>query len=107
MVTPPQQYGLALALGGADLFSTDERQKLLRHPYLVRPNVREQVLEPLYSDLETDPINAVLHAYLSSQLVEDALLRAERTARPFGLQLRFPLLESRYSPAGLCLARKL
>jgi asparagine synthase (glutamine-hydrolysing) len=92
-VTPPQQYGLALALGGANLFNTEDRQRVLRHPYLVRPNMREQVLSPYYSDLVADPINAVLHAYLSSQLVEDALLRAERTARPFGLQLRFPLLD--------------
>jgi asparagine synthase (glutamine-hydrolysing) len=93
LVTPPQQYGLALALGGANLFSLEDRQQLLRHPYLVRPNVREQVLEPYYSELTTDPINTVLHAFLSSQLVEDALLRAERTSRPFGLQLRFPLLD--------------
>jgi len=92
-VTPPQQYGLALALGGANLFNTADRQLVFRHPYLVRPDLREQVLRPFYSDLVADPINAVLHAYLSSQLVEDALLRAERTARPFGLQLRFPLLD--------------
>lgn len=92
-VTPPQQYGLALALGGANLFNTSARQQVLRHPYLVRPNLREQVLRPFYSNLVADPINAVLHAYVASQLVEDALLRAERTARPFGLQLRFPLLD--------------
>jgi asparagine synthase (glutamine-hydrolysing) len=92
-VAPPQQYGLALALGGANLFNTAARQQVLRHPYLVRPNLREQVLQPLYSNLVSDPINAVLHAYFASQLVEDALLRAERTARPFGLQLRFPLLD--------------
>ena len=93
LVTPPQQYGLALALGGADVFSTDERHRLLRHPYLVRPDVRQQVLEPYYTDLTTDPVNSVLNAYLHSQLIEDALLRAERTAHAYNISLRFPLLD--------------
>ena len=92
-VTPPQQYGLALALGGANLFSAEERQRLLRQPYLVRPDVRKQVLEPFYANLATDPVNSVLNAYLHSQLVEDALLRAERTGRAFQLSARFPLLD--------------
>ena len=105
-VTPPQQYGLALALGGANLFSAEERQRLLRQPYLVRPDVRKQVLDPFYANLATDPVNSVLNAYLHSQLVEDALLRAERTGRAFNYRPDFAA-RPRTHPSGLFPSRKL
>jgi len=94
-VTPPADYALELGLGGASLFSTEERSRLLRDHGLVRPGIRKRVLDPWYADLkeQTDPINLVLHGLLRSSLAERALPRAERTAAHVGLQVRFPLLD--------------
>ena len=93
IVTPLDRYGLELGLGGANIFGTDERRSLLRDPALVRPHVRHDVLEPFYANLYTDPINAILHAYLRSWLGEGSLTRADRTAAAAGLDVRFPLLD--------------
>ena len=94
LATPPADYPLALGLGGADLFATEERTALLQDPAWVRPNVRQDVLSPWYVDLDTDPINMVLHGYLRSVLGERALPRADRTAAAAGLDVRFPLLDT-------------
>ncbi|MEO0602958.1 MAG: asparagine synthase-related protein, partial [Myxococcota bacterium] len=73
-VTPPTEYALELGIGGASLFSTDERTRLLRDEGLVRPGIRRRVLEPWYADLktQTDPLNLVLHGLLRSSLAERA-----------------------------------
>ncbi len=94
-VTPPSEYVLELGIGGASLFSTEERSRLLRDRDLVRSGIRRRVLEPWYEDLkeQTDPVNLVLHGLLRSSLAERALPRAERTAAAVGLQCRFPLLD--------------
>lgn len=91
--TPLEQYGLELGIGGSRVFDVTERQALLRDPKLVRPAVRHDVLAPFYANLETDPVNAVLHATLRSWLCEGSLTRADRTAARAGLELRFPLLD--------------
>lgn len=93
LVTPPADFALKLGLGGASLFSTEERTALLRDPALVRPGIRQRVLDPWYADVQTDPINLVLHGLLRSSLAERALPRAERTAAAAGLEVRFPLLD--------------
>lgn len=90
----PDRYGLERELGGSDLFGAAERAHLLREPALVRPRVRRDVLAPFYAGLDTDPINAVLHAYLRSWLQEESLVRADRTAAATGLDVRFPLLDA-------------
>ena len=59
----------------------------------MRPDVRQNVLEPFYADLDTDPYNAVLHAFLRSRLSADALTRSDRTAAHMGLDARYPLLD--------------
>ena len=84
---------LALGLGGRALFDAQERTKLLRDPAHVRPGVRQQVLAPFYAELDTDPINTVLHGYLRSLLADGSLVRADRTAAASGLDIRFPLLD--------------
>ena len=94
VATDPARYALELGLGGADLFSTEERARLLRDPALVRPGVRQEVLGSWYADLDTDPINLVLHGHLRSILGERALPRADRTAAAAGLDIRFPLLDT-------------
>jgi asparagine synthase (glutamine-hydrolysing) len=93
LTTDPSRYGLDLGLGGSNLFSTAERERLLVDPAWVRPDVRHDVLAPFYADLDTDPLNAVLNATLRSWLCEDALTRADRTGARAGLDTRFPLLD--------------
>ena len=84
---------LELGLGGQELFTANERTRLLRDPVIARPDVRQAVLAPFYADLETDPFNVVLHGYLRSLLSEGSLVRADRTAAATGLDIRFPLLD--------------
>ncbi len=91
--TPPERYAIDLGLGGADLFSVDERRRLLREARWVRPDVRQDVLAPWYLDLGTDPINTVLYGHLRSTLGERALPRVDRTAAASGLDVRYPLLD--------------
>lgn len=92
-VDHPHLFGLARDLGGSHLFSTDARQTLLTDADLVRPWVRHDVLVRFYEEVDTDPINAVLHAFLCSWLREESLTRADRTAAATGLDVRFPLLD--------------
>ncbi len=91
--TDPNTFGLDLQVGGSNLFSVDERLDLLREPVLARPTVRHDVLLPFYERLETDPVNATLHAFLRSWLGEDSLVRFDRTANHAGIEARFPLLD--------------
>jgi asparagine synthase (glutamine-hydrolysing) len=93
MSAPTERYGLELGLGGSNLYSTEERTQLLADPRLVRPTVRYDVLAPFYADLDTDPINQVLHAFMRSWLVEESLARADRVGAAAGLDMRFPLLD--------------
>jgi asparagine synthase (glutamine-hydrolysing) len=90
---PLDRWGLVAGIGGSDQFSVADRRELLRDPDLVRPDVRQEVLAPFYDGLDTDPINAVLHAYLCSWLSDGSLVRADRTAAASGLDIRFPLLD--------------
>ena len=92
-LSPPEAYGLARGLGGSDVFVTDDRMALLRDPAHVRPGLRRSVLEPLYNEVHSDPINEVLHVYFRGWLAEDDLLRADRVCMSVGLEARFPLLD--------------
>lgn len=91
--TPPDRFGLDLEIGGSDLFNTALRRAWFRDEALAKPALRHDVLAPLYDGLRTDPINAVLHAFLRSWLQEGSLVRADRTAAAAGLDVRFPLLD--------------
>ncbi len=88
-----RDWVLEQGIGGADLFSTDERARLFRDHGHVRPGVRQEVLGAFYAELETDAVNTALHGYLRSRLTESDLVRADRTAAAAGLDLRFPLLD--------------
>lgn len=92
--TSPEDLPLALELGGYDLFDVGERKKLLTDEALARPEARQEVLTPFYAGLDTDPVNAVLHAHVRSWLQEESLPRADRTAAASGLDVRFPLLDN-------------
>ncbi len=91
--TPPDRYVLELGIGGSDLFSAEERRRLLRDDRLVRPDIRQDVLRPFLTGLDTDPVNLALHGYLRSWLTEGDLARADRTSAANGLDVRFPLLD--------------
>ncbi|MBN2797624.1 MAG: asparagine synthase (glutamine-hydrolyzing) [Deltaproteobacteria bacterium] len=93
VITPPDRWGLVLGLGGSDQFSEQERRSLLADPSLVRPRVRQEVLAPFYQGLDTDPINAVLNAYVRSWLQDGSLVRWDRTSAAVALDIRFPLLD--------------
>ena len=89
-----ERYGLELGLGGSNLFSTEERATLLADPRLVRPTVRYDVLAPFYAELDTDPINQLLHAY-HAELAGGGVPGPGRSGGlpPAGVDLRFPLLD--------------
>lgn len=93
LAVPEERYPLEFGLGGADLFTVDQRAAVLRDPALVRPGLRREVLAPFYEGLDTDPINTTLHGFLRSSLAEAGLTRADRTAAAIGLDVRFPLLD--------------
>jgi len=93
IATPPGRYILELGIGGSDLYSAEERRRLLRDDRWVRPDVRREVLRPFIGGLDTDPVNLALHGYLRSWLTEADLARADRTSAAVGLDVRFPLLD--------------
>lgn len=86
-------FGLAREIGGSNLFTRADREALLRDPATTRPLVRHEVLVRFYEEVDTDPINAILHAFLRSWLQAESLPRADRTAAAAGLDVRFPLMD--------------
>lgn len=86
-------YGLALEVGGARLFSPEARGALFADASLARPYVRHEVLVRFYEELDTDPVNGVLHAFLCSGLREGRITQADRIAGRVDLDARFPLLD--------------
>ena len=92
-VTPPEHYGLDRLVGGSDVFDADARAALLRDPAHVRPGMRRAVLEPLYNEIRSDPVNVALHVYFRGWLAEDCLLRSDRVSSAVGLEVRYPILD--------------
>lgn len=89
---PPEQIPLANQLGGTNLFSERERRRLVLDEDFVHPNIRREVLQGFYAQVDTDPLNAVLHASWRSTLEADTLPRVESTAASAGISVSFPLL---------------
>jgi len=86
-------FGLERNIGGSSIFHTHDRVEILRDPGLVRPGIRRTVLEPLYQEVVTDPLNAVLHVWQRGWLAEDSLARSDRMAAKAGVEVRYPLLD--------------
>ena len=93
LATTAEDFGLSRKIGGSRVFDAQARVALLRDPAMARPGVRRTLLEPLYQEVTTDPINAILHVWQRGWLAEDMLARADRMAAHSGVQLRFPLLD--------------
>ncbi len=89
----PSAWGLEQELGGTNLFGIHERRALFADKSLALDDIRTTVLTPFYTDNSTDPINAILNAWLRSRLMEGALVRTGRTSAASGLDARFPLLD--------------
>ncbi len=92
-VAEPHSYGLTRLVGGSNVFDVETRMRLLKDPAHVRPGMRHMMLEPLYNEVRTDPINAVLHVYFRGWLAEDELLRADRVGALAGVEVREPMLD--------------
>ena len=89
----PERFGLVRHVGGSNIFGQQARREVLRDPSLVRPGVRRQMLEPLYREVRSDPVNEVLHVYQRGWLPHNSLARARQAAVSAGVDLRFPLLD--------------
>ena len=102
LAAAPSRFGLDLLIGGSSVFDVAGLVALLRDPALVRPGVRRTILEPLYSEVDSDPINEILHVWQRGWLAEDSLARSGRMAAWAGVEVRYPLLDDRF--AALCAA---
>jgi asparagine synthase (glutamine-hydrolysing) len=89
-------FGLERKIGGSRVFSADDRVALLRDPAMARPGIRTTILEPIYQEVTSDPINEMLHVWQRGWLTEDVLARADRLAANNRLHIRFPLLDSEF-----------
>ena len=86
--------GLSRLIGGSNAFDVNGRMAVLRDPGQVRAGMRRTMLEPFYNEVETDPINEVLHVYARGWMAEDTLQRADGVGAIAGLQIRFPMLDT-------------
>jgi len=89
-------FGLERKIGGSRVFSADDRVALLSDPAMARPGIRATILEPIYQEVTSDPINEMLHVWQRGWLTEDVLARADRLAANNRLRIRFPLLDSEF-----------
>jgi len=85
--------GLNRLIGGSNAFDVDARMSILRDPAQVRPGMRRTMLEPLYNEVHTDPVNEVLHVYARGWMAEDTLQRADGVSAITGLDVRYPMLD--------------
>ena len=85
--------GLERVIGGSDVFPEKERIAILQNPAHVRPGIRRDVLEPIYAQVASDPINEILHVRQVGWLAEDTIARSERMAARAGLEVRYPMLD--------------
>jgi asparagine synthase (glutamine-hydrolysing) len=86
-------FGMERAIGGSRVFHSAERVNLLADPGVVRPGIRRTVLEPLYQEVDSDPINNILHVWQRGWLAEDSLARSDRMAAAAGIEVRYPMLD--------------
>lgn len=102
LAVAPDHFGADRLIGGSRVFKSHERLEVLRDIGLVRPGIRRTVLEPLYQEVDTDPLNQILHVWQRGWLCEDSLARSDRMAAAAGLDVRFPMLDREFM--ALCAA---
>ena len=91
---PHDNFGQARVIGGSRVFVAPERVALLTDPGLIRPGIRVSVLTRYYQEVDSDPINDILHIWQRGWLVEDSLARADRTSSAARIELRYPMLDT-------------
>jgi len=89
----PMRYGFQRLAGGTEVIDHAARIRLMGLDP-ARPQLRQDVLLPLYAGIETDPINTLLAIFQRGWLPEDILARADRLAAACGIEHRFPMLDS-------------
>ena len=60
---------------------------------MVRPGIRQIVLEPLYQEVDSDPVNEILHVWQRGWLPSDSLARSDRMAAMADIEIRYPMLD--------------
>ena len=91
---PYDTFGQSRSIGGSRVFIAEERLGLLTDPGLVRPGIRESVLTRYYQEVDSDPINDILHVWQRGWLVEDSLTRTDRAASAARIEVRYPMLDT-------------
>lgn len=86
------QFGQDRSIGGSRVFLAPERVALLADPGLVRSNIRRRILTPFYQEVDSDPINNILHVWQRGWLVEDSLFRVASLSSDVGLSIHLPML---------------
>ena len=90
----PSAFGMNRAIGGSRVFHSAERVTLLTDPGMVRPGIRRVSLEPLYQEVDSSPLNNILHVWQRGWLPEDGLARSDRMAARSGIEVRYPMLDA-------------
>jgi asparagine synthase (glutamine-hydrolysing) len=93
LALPADRWARERGLGGVLLCDERVRRQLLLDGLYVRPRVRQEVLAPFYDEVDTDPLNGMMHAFYRSQLGSDILVRTRMTAAAAGLAVTSPLLD--------------
>lgn len=93
LAVPPSNFGADRLIGGSRVFKSHERVEVVRDIGLIRPGIRRTVLDPIYQEVDTDPLNQILHVWQRGWLPEDSLARAGRMAAAADIELRYPLLD--------------
>jgi asparagine synthase (glutamine-hydrolysing) len=87
-----EEYGMDRTIGSSHVFLAPQRVDVLYDTGLVRPGIRSNVLTPFYQELDSDPLNEILHVLQRGWLVEDALARSDRMSNRFDVDVRYPML---------------
>jgi asparagine synthase (glutamine-hydrolysing) len=93
MIASQAHFGRDRKIGGSAVFRSSERVDLLSDPGMVRPGIRQVVLEPLYQEVDSDPINEILHVWQRGWLPADSLARSDRMASLANVEVRYPMLD--------------
>ncbi|MEC7986541.1 MAG: asparagine synthetase B [Myxococcota bacterium] len=88
------QFGMDRSIGASRIFLAPDRVDILSDTGLVRPGIRKTVLTPMYQEIDSDPINEILYVWQRGWLIEDSLMRADRSSAHSGIELRYPMLDT-------------
>ena len=93
LVASQAHFGRDRKIGGSAVFKSSERVEILNDPGMVRPGIRQIVLEPLYQEVDSDPVNEILHVWQRGWLPSDSLARSDRMAAMADIEIRYPMLD--------------